>query len=131
MGGLRTSLFVILIGLGAVTRPVVLFAQTPPDLIAVMASCTGRLSALMEYQWLVQDPASEDTKIKRDEMAALLQAVTPPGEDVRAMALRLDAKQSQAALLQAARFGTDHARSGWARQRAAHLLGTCAALLVS
>jgi hypothetical protein len=131
MGGLRKSLFSVLISLGAVMRPTDLPAQSQPDLIAVIASCTGRLSAVMEYQWLVQDPGSDDTRIKRDAMAELLRAVTPPGDVVRAMGVRLDAKRSQTVLLQAALFGADRTRSGWAARRADHLLRTCAALLVS
>ena len=65
MGSLRTQLCRVSICLIALAPAPPLYAQTPPDPLAVFAVCTGRLSAVMEFQWLVQDPGSAETKVWR------------------------------------------------------------------
>ena len=55
MGILRTIVFSVLSLLSAGTA---LASDTP---LHTFASCAGRLSAVMEHQWLMRDPASEQT----------------------------------------------------------------------
>lgn len=71
------------------------------------AICTGRLSALMEHQFLTDGPASEATKERRDAMADLLEAVAEPAEAQALLALRVEAKWAYRALLSQAAFGPD------------------------
>ena len=127
MGSLRTQLCRGLVSLIALAQAPPLCAQTLPDPLAVFAVCTGRLSAVMEFQWLVQDPGSEETKARRDAMAGLLDAVTLDS----AQSLRIEAKVAAAGLLRAARFGADPVAADWARRRAARLVVECSGLLIS
>ena len=98
-----------------------------PDL-AHFAACTGRLSALMEHQFLTDGPASEDTRRRRDAFADILDAITPPGAETRVMALRIEAKAAHGALLTQARFGQDPGHI--AQRRAETLIGLCTGLLL-
>jgi hypothetical protein len=80
----------------------------------MFATCTGRLSALMEHQWLMQDRGADRTEAMRDAMAGLLGAVVTPDTEVRAMSLRIEAKVAEAALLGTASFGAPD-QAAWAR----------------
>lgn len=84
----------------------------------------------MEYQWLVQDPQSDATEKRRDQMADLLAAAMPAGAEIRAMDLRLQAKVAEAQLLELARFG-QRDRAAWAWAQAQRQLAGCTALLLS
>ena len=66
--------------------------------------CAGRLSAHLEHQWLMQNPAADRTEAARDAMVALLEAVGDV-DDAATLALRIEAKHAHAALLQRATFG--------------------------
>lgn len=105
-------------------------AQTLPDPnpARLFATCTGRLSALMEFQWLIGDPASEATEHLRDQMADLLAAAEVPGSEVASMDLRLQAKVAEAELLAAAHFTR---KTPWAAARAESQIARCTALLLS
>lgn len=130
MGGLRKTLCQIAVCLTTIAQAPVTAAESP-DPMPLFATCTGRLSAVMEFQWLVQDAESDETQARRDAMAELLAVVTRPGEAPRAMALRIEAKRAVAQLLHRARFGTAGPGADWAKKRAARLLADCAALMVS
>lgn len=127
MGRLRNIVFGLC---WAFSVPVLsLHAQSLPstDLMRLFATCTGRLSAMMEYQWLVQDPGASDTEARRDAMAELLAAAMPVDGAARAMDLRLQAKAAEAQLLLRALD-----RNGaWALALARRQVAGCAALLVS
>jgi len=131
MGGLQKTLCRMSLCLIGLVQAPPLAAQTLPDPMTTLAACTGRLSAMMEFQWLVQDPTSDATRFRRDAMAELLAYVTPPGNAVQAMALRVEGKLAVARLLQRAHFGARGAGADWASKRAARLLADCAALMVS
>jgi hypothetical protein len=138
MGNLRTLVLGFFLSLSASVPPLCAqtvrpddaqaFAQSNP--VSLFATCTGRLSALMEFQWLVQDPQSGPTEALRDQMADLLAAALPDGEEVRAMDLRIQAKVAEAALLHEALFGSKD-RQAWAWAQAHRLLSRCTALLLS
>lgn len=123
MGGLRTWAALPVVCALAQTPPV--WAETP-DPFRLFATCTGRLSAQMEHQWLTSDPAADQTQARREAMAALLLSVTPPGQESAAMALRIEAKVAQAGLLTRAWQGRD----AWAARRAERLVADCAALML-
>ena len=95
-----------------------------PDMMGVFATCAGRFSALMEFQWLTDGPASDVTATTRAAMIALAEAATPAGAEARALHLRIEAKAAQAGLLHAAYFRAD----AEAAIRADTLLTECRAL---
>jgi len=124
MCGLRTLSVVACLAL----TPLAGAGQTLPDRDAPLyrfAQCAGRLSALMEHQWLIDPPASDRTEMLRARMLELLEAASAPAEASLALSLRVDAKHAHAALLQAASFG----RSEAARRQALRLERDCAAIL--
>jgi hypothetical protein len=127
MGALRKIVFGLCWALSAPVLP--LCAQTLPhgDPMRLFATCTGRLSALLEYQWLVQDPGADATEARRDAMAQLLAAAMPLDGAARAMDLRLQAKVAEAQLLQQA-LGRNGA---WALALAKRQMANCTALLLS
>ena len=102
-----------------------LHAQNPEHLFA---TCAGRLSALTEFQWLTDGPASEQTARERDAMVSLAKAAAPPETLPHLITWRVNAKAAQAALLQRAAFG--HDPKGIAARRAERLVAACRALLL-
>ncbi len=110
--------------------------QTTPstaadDVLRMLASCTGRLSAQLEHQWLLQDPDADRTEHARETMIDLLDAVTDPETARQALHLRIMAKEAQSRLLMRAMFNGDQADAAWARRRAENQVSACAGLLLS
>ncbi len=122
MGGMRT----LFAGCASVFLAFPCCAQ---PLEKLFATCAGRLSALTEFQWLMDGPSSEQTARERDAMAALAEATAPGAASVQLMDWRLQAKVAQAALLHQAAFGRDP--QGRAARRAERLVADCRALLLS
>ena len=116
--GLET--FLAVLTLGMCNAP----AAADP-LLRDFAICTGRYSALVEHQWLVDGPASEQSERVRDALWSLVDAVATPEEALAAMGWRIEAKAGQRALLARAWFDGDAA----ARKRSAQLLQACADLI--
>jgi hypothetical protein len=98
---------------------------TADPLLRDFAVCTGRFSALVEHQWLVDGPASNASAGVRDNLWALVEAVAGPGEAATAMNWRIEAKVAQKALLDRAFFALDRV----AEKRSAQLLQACADLI--
>jgi hypothetical protein len=98
---------------------------TADRLLRDFAVCTGRYSALVEHQWLVDGPASDASAGTRDSLWALVKAVAGPGEAATAMTWRIEAKVAQKALLDRAYFAKDQV----AEKRSAQLLQGCADLI--
>ena len=95
------------------------------------ATCAGRLSAVMEHQWMFDGPASEHTKRRRDTVLELVAATTHPARDSEILQWRIAAKVAQAALLTRATFNTDAYDAAWASARADRLTRECTGLLLS
>lgn len=104
------------------------WCQTPEP--RVFAICTGRLSALMEHQWLFSDPRADQTERQRDAMEEIAAAVTPEAEAATALNLRIEAKQAQADLLSLASFSGNATTAGIAARRSEELISECTALLL-
>jgi len=108
---------------------------SPTQRAEVFATCTGRLSALTEHQWMTDGPASEHTAEMRDRFADLLDAVAaeaieaglPPGY---LMDWRLRAKLVQRDLLSDALFSEDSGRRDRAAKVAETNVATCRALIL-
>ena len=100
------------------------------DLVTTFAGCVGRFSALMEHQWLMSDPAADQTEAERRAMLGLIEAILPADEARHAMHLRLIAKAAHARLLQRATFNDDPEDATWALTRAEAEIGQCRALML-
>ena len=94
------------------------------------ATCAGRLSAQMEYQWMFDGPLSEQTEIERAAMIDLVNAIMQPDEGRAVLHWRISAKQAQSALLTRATFNNDAADAAWAARMAAQLARECTALIL-
>ncbi|WP_342070518.1 hypothetical protein [Yoonia algicola] len=99
--------------------------------LKTFASCAGRLSAVMEHQWMFDGPASEHTEDLRDAVLELVEAAMPPERGREVLHWRISAKVAQAALLTRATFNNDVRDAAWAKAQADRLTGACAGLLLS
>jgi hypothetical protein len=99
--------------------------------LQTFASCAGRLSAVMEHQWLMSDPASDRTEDQRAAMLSLVDAIMAPDQAREVLSWRIDAKQAHAVLLTRATFNTDPTDAEWALRRAETELAACTGLLLS
>lgn len=100
----------------------------PDDPLRFFATCAGRMSALMEHQWIVDGPASEVTRARRAAVLDLVAALTPPGQEAQVMGWRIEAKAAHAALLAHTRHG-DPATIARAQRRAGQLQDQCTTYL--
>lgn len=101
------------------------------DPAQVFATCTGRLSAQMEHQWMFDGPGSEITEAQREAMIGLLEAVMAPGAGREVLARRIDAKMAQAALLTRATFNRNRDDARRALRLARLRVAECTGLLLS
>jgi hypothetical protein len=127
MCGMKT-LIALAFALTALFQAPPIFAQSAD--LRLFATCAGRLSALMEHQWLLSDPASDQTARQRDSMLSLVLAMTGPQDAARALNWRIEAKAAQASLLAHARFATNDATAARSAQRSDDLLAMCRSLLL-
>ncbi len=125
MSGLKTIL-VALIGLMPFSA-----TASADDTLRTFASCAGRLSATMEYQWLMSHPDADRTEAQRGAMLSLVDALMAPGQGRDVLSWRVDAKQAHAVLLTRATFNHDAEDAAWALARAETQLAACTGLLLS
>jgi len=103
----------------------------PQDPLKTFAACAGRLSATMEYQWLMSDPTSDRTEAQRSAMLSLVDAIMAPDDGGHVLAWRIEAKQAHAVLLTRATFNPDTTDAAWALEQAEMHLAQCTGLLLS
>lgn len=103
-------------------------ARAEPGLTEDATICAGRLSAQLEFQWLMRDPASKRTEVVRDAMLALLDATDSIGDEA-ALSLRIEAKHAHAALLQRATFTEGGKGALRAKRRARRNVSACTRLV--
>lgn len=101
------------------------------DPLRLFSTCTGRLSAQMEHEWLMSDPAAESSELAREVMISLLETVMSGDDGPRVLSWRIDAKHAQAALLTRATFNDDAEDARWARSLAVSEIAACKGLLLS
>jgi len=139
MGTLRTyasGLIAAVVFAVAFAVPAHSLPLTVSDRVQGFATCAGRLSALMEYQWMFDGAGSERTRELRAELEDLLVAVLPEARTrgispAQVLDWRIRAKVAQAALLQQARFATDSRRMRLAARQARYNQTECEGLLLS
>ncbi|NIZ09158.1 hypothetical protein [Pseudooceanicola sp. HF7] len=100
-----------------------------PEIVRLFATCAGRLSAVMEHEWLLSRPGSEATALRRSRMLDLLEAVTEERNARRILTLRIEAKAAQARLLRRAAFSLVAAEASRAEAAAGKFMVRCDALL--
>jgi hypothetical protein len=122
--GLRT---VLALSLGGILAGEPGFAG---PLIRDFAVCAGRLSAVMEDQWMFDGPGSELTAAELAAMVSLIEASIRPGDGRQVLDWRVGAKVAQRALLHQARFGRDPRLAETAAARAEALAAECRAMLL-
>lgn len=120
--GLETFLAVLVLGA---------FPVAADTLLRQFAVCAGRLSAIMEDQWMFDGPASERTAEELHAMVSLIEASMPEGTGRQVMAWRIDAKVAQRGLLHQARFQRDARLAEMAAARAEALAAECRAMILS
>jgi hypothetical protein len=106
------------------------FAPAPPDQLHFLATCAGRLSAVMEHQWMFDGPASEVTAAQFQAVVEILDAITWPDQRRAVMGWRIEAKVAHRALLSSAALGTNPDRAATASKQAQQLLAPCTAMLL-
>jgi hypothetical protein len=122
--GLETLLAVFV--LGVVPAP-----GAADPLLRDFAVCAGRLSAIMEDQWMFDGPGSERTQAELVAMVSLIDASMPQGAGREVLAWRIDAKVAHRALLHQARFVPDQRLAKTATARAEALAAECRAMVLS
>ncbi len=130
MGGLRKYRLGLMLALNLGVQATGATAQTA-DPLYPFATCTGRLSALVEHQWMMSDPGSDASAAVRDSLSALTEAVLAEGQRRQAMEWRLNAKIAAAGLLNRATFVSDSVQAARASQRAAAMIEACRALVLA
>ncbi len=126
---MKTVLSLLFLALAVASAP--LRAQTDDSQLRLFASCAGRLSAVMEYQWMFDGVASERTELQRASVLQLVEATMPDGMGREVLHWRLSAKLAQSALLTRATFSDDQSDAAWAAQMADRLTRECTALILS
>lgn len=99
--------------------------------LQIFATCAGRLSAVMEFQWMFDGAASENTAIQRAGLLDLIEAIMPPDYGREVLQWRLSAKAAQSALLTRAAFNQDPQDAAWAQTASRQQTAECASLLLS
>lgn len=98
-----------------------------PPLTDQFAICTGRFAAMMEYQWMRDDPSTGETSGRLATMRDLLDTVTPP--EIAGLVL---SRENEAKLAFERLLGrTDDDDGKWARSRSAAELAECTELLLN
>lgn len=100
----------------------------PGELTQRIAQCTGRMSAEMEFQWLIGGTGAQ-SRLFRNHLEDVLEAIAEPDEGVDILHLRIEAKHAHATLLTRAIFNDDPADAARASRMAAHFAEGCRAIL--
>lgn len=126
MGKLKTLFTVFLLG----AAPAAALTTSDDPQLRFFATCTGRLSALMEFQWTYDTASADKTQSHRSEMITLVNAVMPADAGRDVLLLRIDAKHAQASLLRRAVINADPSDAAWAQARADEMLTECLSVLL-
>ncbi len=132
MSGMKTIATLLAFGFASVDGSVAdAHPLDPEQQLRTFATCAGRLSAVMEYQWMFDGAASEQTKAQRAAVIDLVHAIMPPERGRDVLHWRISAKQAQSALLTRATFNENADDATWARRQADRFARECTGLLLS
>ncbi|MEP2532771.1 hypothetical protein [Shimia sp.] len=101
------------------------------DPLQFFATCAGRLSAEMEFQWMFDGAAADRISQERLAVLDIIDAMMPPDQGRTVLNWRVEAKMAQAALLTQATFATQDRRADNARTLALRNVESCRAQLLS
>ena len=102
------------------------------DLLADVATCTGRISALLDLQRASGHPKAQQTAVLHAHMTDLMSALITPESDRQARAVRAQTKRGFKILLARVPSGDDAPRAArMASLQAQANLRTCAALILT
>lgn len=127
MCGMKTLTLVLAL-MSAVAGPVRAYDHSQ---LQTFATCAGRLSAVMEYQWMFDGNASEQTKVQRATVLELISAIMEPQMGRQVLNWRLSGKQAQSVLLTRGTFNDDAEDAHWAMTQASRFEQECTGLLLS
>ncbi|MEM7733575.1 MAG: hypothetical protein AAF280_12460 [Pseudomonadota bacterium] len=105
-------------------------AADGPELTDIVATCVGRMSAEMEFAWLLHDAEADHFENQRERFVEILESLGPPPNPKRQLAARIDAKMAHARLLTTAHFGTDKTRADWSKRQAVMMRSACQNMLL-
>lgn len=127
MGSMKTILVATALA-SALTGPLQALEN---NALQTFATCVGRLSAVMEHQWMFDGPASDRTKVQRAHLLDLVEAVMEPQQAAEVLHWRISGKQAQSVLLTRSVFNSDADDAAWARAMALDFEQSCTGLLLS
>lgn len=123
MSSLRTFLLL------AVMMATPTLQAAPAELTTQVAQCTGRMSAEMEFAWLIGEDG-EQARLFRSHLEDVLEALAEPGEGRAILNLRVEAKHAHATLLTRSHFNADAADAARAARMATRFADGCRAMLM-
>ena len=113
--------------------PAGVWAQTEATLgtdpARFFASCAGRLSAELEFAWLLSHP-SEQIDSERQSLLDILDSLGTPDRGPEVLSWQINAKMAHAALLTRQHFGADAEDADWAAETATHHRLACTEMLL-
>lgn len=130
MSSLKTGIL-ILLALTALPAAASPDRATLAEPLNFFAACAGRLSAELEFSWLLQTPHTDEIASQRETMIALVHSLIGPEDGSGVLELRINAKMAHAALLTRATFNEDAGDAAWAAEVAARQTQACTELVLS
>lgn len=101
------------------------------DPLRLFATCSGRLSAHWEHQWLTNDLEPRIEQSQRDQMNALIFTLLNDDTASDVLNWRINAKHAHARLLTQASFSYDPEAADWALKRAQEEVESCLGLMLN
>ncbi|WP_411890712.1 hypothetical protein [Yoonia sp. SDW83-1] len=98
--------------------------------LQTFATCVGRLTAELEYEWSTQGAYSDEAAFRRDATVQLVAAIVSDEQSRDVLHWRDAAKRAQYDLLSRSQYSRDQAEAEWAKSRAAMLEQECTSLLL-
>ena len=98
--------------------------------LQTFATCVGRLTAELEYEWSLQGAYSDEVAFHRDATVQLVAAIVSDEQSRDVLHWRDAAKRAQYDLLNRSQYSKDQAEAQWAKHRAEMLERECTSLLL-
>lgn len=122
MSSVRTLLVLVLMMISTSLQ------AAPAELTQRIAQCTGRMSAEMEFAWLL-GKTGDQARLFRAHLEDVLDALAEPDDGRTILSLRVEAKHAHATLLTRSLFNQDPADAARAARMATRFSDSCRAML--